>query len=130
MKLHLSLKKHWFEMTKSDEKTEDYRAITPYWCNRLLLHRGEVKPRNFWKRYYLDLYKDGSLKFFYECPVIHKITSIKFKDNIMTLGYPKSTDTDRILKYKHKGIEIREGKEKWGAKNGVQYFVIKHGKPI
>ena len=28
--LQLSLKRNWFEMTKSGVKTEDYREITPY----------------------------------------------------------------------------------------------------
>ena len=46
----------------------------------------------------------------------------------MTLGYPKSTDTGRILKLYHKGIEIREGDPEWGAEPGKLYFVIKHGK--
>lgn len=28
--------KKWFYMVRSGEKTEEYREITPYWCNRLL----------------------------------------------------------------------------------------------
>lgn len=51
-----------------------------------------------------------------------------FKRNIMTLGYPKSTDTERILTYDHDGIEIKTGKPEWGAEPGKLYFVIKHGK--
>ncbi len=53
-----------------------------------------------------------------------------FKFNIMTLGYPKSTDTDRILKLEHKGIEIRTGNPQWGAEPNKLYFVILHGKII
>ncbi len=34
--LRLSLKKQWFEMTKSGTKKEDYREITPYWIKRLV----------------------------------------------------------------------------------------------
>ena len=45
----------------------------------------------------------------------------------MTLGYPRSDDTERILKFKHDGIEIRTGNPDWGAENGKLYFVIKHG---
>lgn len=89
--LQLSLKKKWFEMTKSGIKTEDYREINDYWQKRL--------------------FKD-------------------FKFNIMTLGYPKSTDTDRILKLEHKGIEIRTGNPQWGAEPNKLYFVILHGKII
>lgn len=48
----------------------------------------------------------------------------------MTLGYPKSTDTERIIKFEHAGIEIRTGNPEWGAEPGKLYFVIKHGKRI
>lgn len=34
--LHLVLKDKWFQMYKDVLKTEEYREITPYWCNRLL----------------------------------------------------------------------------------------------
>lgn len=34
--LHLILKDKWFQMYKDGLKTEEYREITPYWCNRLL----------------------------------------------------------------------------------------------
>lgn len=34
--LHLVLKDKWFQMYKDGLKTEEYRAITSYWCNRLL----------------------------------------------------------------------------------------------
>lgn len=32
--LHLTLKKKWFDMILSGEKTEEYREIKPYWTNR------------------------------------------------------------------------------------------------
>ena len=51
----------------------------------------------------------------------------KFDYNIMTLGYPKSTDSERILKLEHKGIEIRTGNPEWGAEPNKLYFVITHG---
>ncbi len=54
----------------------------------------------------------------------------KFTTNTMTLGYPKSTDTDRILKFEHAGIEIRTGNPEWGAEPNKLYFVIKHGELI
>lgn len=45
--LHLVLKDKWFQLFKEGVKTEEYRAITPYWCNRLL---GPVPMGlNFWK---------------------------------------------------------------------------------
>jgi hypothetical protein len=54
----------------------------------------------------------------------------KFDANVMTLGYPKSTDLSRILKLEHKGIEIREGNPEWGAEKGKLYFCVMHGKLI
>ena len=33
--LHLVLKRKWYEMIASGEKTEEYRALTPYWASRL-----------------------------------------------------------------------------------------------
>ncbi|OYD42312.1 hypothetical protein ACF3OC_08510 [Sphingobacterium cellulitidis] len=34
-KLHLTLKKKWFDMIASGEKKEEYRDIKDYWTNRL-----------------------------------------------------------------------------------------------
>lgn len=45
--LHLVIKDKWFQMYKDGLKTEEYREITPYWCNRLL---GPVPlGLDFWK---------------------------------------------------------------------------------
>lgn len=103
MNLQLSLKTKWFEMTKAGIKTEDYREINEYWITRLQRVNGMQFPDN-------------------QCKM--------FKYNIMTLGYPKSTDIERIIKLEHKGIEIRTGNPEWGAEPGKFYFVIKHGKII
>ena len=37
---------------------------------------------------------------------------------------------NRIIKYKHEGIEIRTGNPNWGAEPDKLYFVIKHGKQL
>jgi hypothetical protein len=124
MNLQLSLKTKWFEMTKAGIKTEDYREITPYWVKRLTccdtdinsatedLKKGEknINRNSHW------------LPNFY--------FPKKFIQNTMTLGYPKSGDTERVLKLEHKGIEIRTGNPEWGAEPGKLYFVILHGKQI
>lgn len=34
--LHLTLKKKWFDLIKSGQKTEEYREIKPYWDRRLI----------------------------------------------------------------------------------------------
>ena len=40
--LHLTLKKKWFDMILSGEKSEEYREIKPYWEKRLLPVRYDV----------------------------------------------------------------------------------------
>ena len=111
--LRLSLKQKWFEMTKSGIKKEDYRELSPYWIKRFCKLR--LNHFSFCDICVNDCENNG----FYH-----------FANNIMTLGYPKSTDTDRILKLEHKGIEIRTGNPEWGAEPNKLYFVIKHGNII
>lgn len=118
--LQLSLKKQWFEMTKSGIKTEDYREITPYWVKRLM------------KESYLSICSNDEdlvdfIIFNKDVNFMLKYHAKIFETNIMTLGYPKAGDTERIIKLKHAGIEIRTGKIEWGAEPNKIYFVIKHG---
>ena len=127
MKLQLSLKKNWFEMTKSGIKTEDYREINIYWSKRLIINLKDILI--YRESHYSVLTKEEE-NYNY---LIQNIGDIKYKDfktNTMTLGYPKSTDTERILKFKHNGIEIRTGNPAWGAQPDKLYFVILHGSPI
>jgi hypothetical protein len=124
IRLQLSLKSKWFEMTKAGIKTEDYREITPYWLSRFILVDEE--------KYYEEMDEmcaalkagnestDELFKWF-GCEFR------KFDQNVMTLGYPKRGDAERILKLEHKGIEIRTGNPDWGAEPGKLYFVIMHG---
>lgn len=37
--LQLSLKKQWFDLTKSGVKNEDYREINEYWVKRFLYYK-------------------------------------------------------------------------------------------
>ena len=128
--LRLSLKTKWFEMTKAEIKNEDYREINDYWIKRLV-----DTITYFGGRY--DSMKNISIKeagisnvnLLHVSPDVLR-RDIKFKQfdyNIMTLGYPKSTNTERILKLEHKGIEIRTGNPEWGSEPNKLYFVIMHG---
>lgn len=129
--LQLSLKTKWFEMTKAGIKTEDYREITPYWCIRFF----EMSWKNS-KKQWDKILKTNSTEWLLKMSKNinndyfdfggYKFKN-KFETNIMTLGYPKLGDTERILKLEHKGIEIRTGNPEWGAKPDKLYFVIKHG---
>lgn len=130
MILHLPLKKKWFDMTKEDIKPEDYREISEFWFIKLVHDYKKVfkyctgHEWNYLDKQTRDIYirKVCSDKF-----KVRMIGFKQFKVNVMTLGYPKSTDHKRILRYEHKGIEIRTGNPDWGAEPGKLYFVIKHG---
>lgn len=119
--LQLSLKYKWFEMTKARVKTEDYRELTNYWFKRLfdkyVTHEGKLVSDDV---VYSTLSQNKDLIMKYNKPK-------SFGCNIMTKGYPKSNDTERILTLEHKGIEIRTGNPEWGAEPGKLYFVIMHG---
>ena len=119
--LRMPLKSKWFEMTKAGIKTEDYRELTNYWFKRLfdkyLTHEGKLVSDNI---VYSTLSQNKDLIMKYNKPK-------SFCCNIMTLGYPKSADTERILKLEHKGIEIRTGNPEWGAEPNKLYFVVMHG---
>ena len=114
--LQLSLKTKWFEMTKAGIKTEDYRELNEYWAKRLL-----KKVHTPHGGYFSAMSDFAEWRQFAGSPFT------QFDCNIMTLGYPKTTDTERILKLEHKGIEIRTGNPEWGAEPNKIYFVIKHG---
>ncbi|WP_137905522.1 hypothetical protein [Chryseobacterium sp. 2VB] len=119
MNLQLSLKKKWFEMTKAGIKTEDYREINKHWIQRLVQ---PIFNRDTWRD------EQGVISHIIEHRDHFSKNRMKyFSTNKMTLGYPKSTDTEKILEFKHAGIEIREGNPEWGAEPGKLYFVIKHG---
>jgi hypothetical protein len=128
MNLQLPLKKQWFDMTKSGDKLEDYREITPYWCSRLMLYNGSNYSQEMYKRL-LDKWGKDFLKKLTESQ-LNQDTFKKFTTNTLTLGYPKSTDNERIIKFEHAGIEIRTGVQEWGAEPNKLYFVIKHGKKL
>ena len=128
--LQLSLKKQWFEMTKAGIKTEDYREINDYWFKRLVFDYKKVF--KYTAGYDWDYLDKQSINAYLSIIARDKLKRSMigfnpFFETTMTLGYPRSTDTARILKFEHKGIEIRTGNPEWGAEPNKLYFVIKHG---
>lgn len=123
MNLQLSLKTKWFEMTKTGIKTEDYREITPYWQRRLYHCTNDENKEAQCVIFQLDKEHIHNCK---DC-IVGLSYFKKFTTNTVTLGYPKSGDTERIIKLEHKGIEIRTGNPEWGAEPDKLYFVILHG---
>lgn len=123
--LQLSLKRKWFEMTKAGIKTEDYREVNIYWSKRLTKSLSD--PLLFNTKNYLNFLHSDADAYNYMTSNSAIFGFKNYDSNTMTLGYPKSGDTERILKLVHKGIEIRTGNPEWGAEPDKLYFVIKHG---
>ena len=121
--LTLPLKKQWFEMTKAGIKKEEYREINSYWFKRLIFDYKKVADY-----YSINPNEDTQIQGFCSVPFWRNtIAFIPFDYNLML---SKLTDTERVIKLEHKGIEIRTGNPEWGAEPDKLYFVIKHGKII
>lgn len=102
--LKLVLKKKWFDMIASGEKTEEYRETTPYWKKRLC-----------------PFYPD-------DCGATSCVNCIMRSNDYdfvtFYLGYRKNRPQKTFrVKYITKG----RGKEEWGAKKDKNYFIIKLG---
>lgn len=100
--LTLTLKKKWFDLIKSEVKTEEYREIKPFWTKRLM-------------RPVID-YADGRISI----PDVPR----EFDTLVFTLGYPKADDMSRRMVFKNPKIEIRTGNPEWGAEKDKVYYVI------
>lgn len=122
--LDLVLRKRWYDMIDSGQKTEEYREVKPYWIVRMMeeidmdFHAYEKVSRKTAVFYENNehLLKDalyhGSMKF----KNFDKVT--------FHLGYAKDRPS---MAFAIKEIVIDEGKEGWGALPGETYFAIKLG---
>lgn len=105
--LHLTLKKHWFDMIASGEKTEEYREIKQYWMVRLLTPRkGVYADKSHWP---VGFYAGN-------------FNTVQFRN-----GYSK---TSPVMRFKATGIRVDTGNPAWGAEPGKKYFVIKLGERV
>ena len=106
--LTLPLKTKWFDMWKSGKKTFDYREIKPYWAKRFC--------RNF-----------DSLCFYSPDATCSKCDFFKpflFRKLILTKGYPKRNDKQRVIEKDYPDIFIEIGNESLGSDPNKYYFVI------
>jgi hypothetical protein len=129
--LDLPLKKEWYDMIESGVKTEEYREIKPYWCNRLLYgcslgideywrpvlektfktieKLGERMPKSF-NLEHLLVWQYG----------IRAYTHVRFR-----YGYTK-----RTMLFELKDITIGKGNTEWGAPEDKEVFILKLGNRI
>lgn len=124
--LHLTLKKKWFDMILSGVKKEEYREIKDYWARRFLYSScGEGLEWQVWEEMINDLRAptrrhnsvNELLEFF--GARLRLYDTIKFRN-----GYSK--DSPEFL-VGFGGIEIKQGREEWGAEEGKFYFSIRLG---
>ena len=101
--LDLPLKKEWFKMIESGEKTEEYRQIKSYWIERLTWHEPGPDPNM------IDPQRSPK-------PDTH----IRFRH-----GYTK-----RTMHFGLESIRIGKGKPEWGAPAEKSVFILKLGNRI
>ena len=132
--LHLTLKKKWFDMIASGEKTEEYREVTNFILPRLIeleepFHLADAYilyhsvREAFWFSVGYRRTKELALEFIFSmCAKWKSYDAVTFIN-----GYRK--DSKRIT-VKFLGVEYKEGREDWGAEAGNKYFVIKLGERL
>ena len=118
--LTYALNKPWFDMIKSGVKTEEYREIKTSYINRFLEMADLMAD-----------YRAAGAPNDRDMAISHAISSgnwtkylRKFTKLVLTLGYPSKTDSSRRLEFDEPSIRIGQGKPEWGAKPGVDYFII------
>ena len=115
--LDLVLKHKYYKMYEDGIKTEEYREITPYWCNRLI---GETPMGvDFWTRLLNKERLEYSSPNYWWRYNIRDYTHVRFHD-----GYTSTT-----LLYEIKDITVGKGNPNWGAPDH-ETFIIKLGKRI
>lgn len=102
MKLHLTLKKKWFDMILMGEKQEEYREIKMYWAERLMT--GFPQTYGYIERLNPD-FKD--------------FTEIEFRN-----GYAKNAP---IMIVECKGIKFGMPNPNWCDDGEKEVFVIQLG---
>lgn len=104
--LTLPIKRKWFDMILSGEKTEEYREIKPYYISRF---------ENLFGFYYIPGGSPASAKDLLIYQDYH-VREIMFRN-----GY-SATAPAFVASCT---ISVGRGKKKWGAEPGKKYFVLK-----
>lgn len=122
--LTLSLKKKWYDMIASGEKTEEYREIKTFWINRLM---------TWFDGHSIGKYYDSTfpISTAVKKDLIDTMIDWRKIDFVtFTLGYPKKGDMSRRMTFRVNRITIDTGRIEWGAMPTRLYFVIKLGERI
>lgn len=119
MILNLNLKKEHFDNHQSIKKHE-YRSITPYWCERLVLWTdGKKKPRKFWE----EKSKKISLA---RLIIDNNLNRVNYSYVRYLNGMKGNGQTPHFTK-KYFTLRIGIGKKEWGAVPNEVCFILNCG---
>jgi len=120
--LHLNLKRQWFDLILSGEKKEEYREIKDYWVDRFV-HALTVS--DFSNKSHVELLRKGQYNgIIWRETLFEDVDEMEYVQIVFSNGYSKNRDQFVI---ELKGIEIKEGREEWGAEPSTKYFAIQLG---
>ena len=120
--LHLVLKRKWWDMIASGEKSDEYRDITSLYCSRLL-----VKGDWIYLKQYFE-YDEEKILIAVKSDTQRAHMNIRWQDYDAVCFHRGYTNT--TMTFENDGIEINYGREEWGAEPNKLYFVIKLGKRL
>lgn len=128
MKILLPLKSAFYLMIELGKKTEEYRAITPYWITRLVKRPFvDFLKESFSITWRKNDYNENLVRGLKELVKLNGADAV-FKDVdsiVFSYGY-----TRRHMKWKCDALSIGYGNPAWGAEEGIEYFVFKLGKRL
>lgn len=113
--LKLTVKKEWFDLIKSGEKTEEYREVKSYWESRFQLYKGKRMSANEWDRFY-DEYFSLDNK--------HHISFVNYTHVEFKNGYAKDAPT---IITKCNGISVGNPTQKGSQLFDKDVFIISIG---
>lgn len=123
--LHLTLVRKWFDKHLAD-KNEEYREITPYWCNKLLTWDGEVKPQKFWANRMDDFYDKNAIEAIEHYTMENRIEKRKYSKITFSNGMKPIEILPRFDR-SFTRLRIGTGNREWGGTD-EQVFILKCGK--
>lgn len=121
--LTLVLQKIWFELIKLGIKSEEYREIKDHyfslffkmdWVKKDLKRAGKPCKTKDARDYLRKMIEQGYFK------LIQSYLK-NFENVVFANGYKKDR---KKIEFRKPKIDVRSGKEEWGAKPGKIYFVI------
>ena len=116
--LHLVLKRKWWDMIDSGERTEEYRDVNHYWAIRLLDRQYRWYSQN------ID-YPNNFIDWLCSRLTHNDITFRSYENVCFHLGYTNNTITFKITSMNVMYGEVC--RQEWGAEPNKYYFVIKLG---